>query len=167
MTGGRLLTRPRSFVNDPDMIEWFLDHGANPDVRCYLDLTPLSLAARYASVPTLQALLHRGSANRGQLAHHAIERDQDVIVVLEILATKGAPLDELQYARHPRSWNHEYFKGLGTPLHRATELGKLKVACYLLEHHADRNIRDSKGRTPLDIARAMGFTDLIHLLEFC
>jgi ankyrin repeat protein len=156
----------RKFVHDDDMAMWFLGHGAEPDARCYLDLTPLSLAVRYASVSTFQVLLNRGSADKGQLVHHAVEREVDTIEVLDILVDKGAPLDELQYERDLPSWNHEFFKGLGTPLHRATELGKIDVARYLLQNHANRNARDSNGCTPLDIAYRKGFQDLIQLLKF-
>lgn len=99
------------------------------------------------------------------MVHHTVERDQDVIEVLDMLLSIGASLNETQYSKHSRSWNHEFFKGLGAPLHRATELGKLDVVQHLLEKQADRDIKDSKGRTPLDIARNMGHKDLIRLLE--
>lgn len=112
-------------------------------------------------------MLDLGSADRGQLAHHAVEREQDVVLVLDMLVARGAPLDEPQYARHSRSWNHEFFKDLGTPLHRATELGKFDVIQYLLKNNVNRDIRDSKNRTPLDIAKGIGHECLVSLLDPC
>ena len=42
---------------------WFLDHGADPDARCPMDMTPLSIAMQYAplsikkcSLPTYRHL---------------------------------------------------------------------------------------------------------------
>jgi len=159
------LTFPRCFVEDLDFTQWLLDRGANPNVRCYLDLTPLSFAIRRAQLSTIKILLDQGSIDKGQLVHHAIERSQDSIEVLQMLVSKGASVNVIQYSEHLDSWNHEHFKGLGTPLHRAVELGKSDVTQYLLQIGADRTIKDTKGRTPLDIATDMGDADLIRLLH--
>ncbi|KAL1796092.1 hypothetical protein ACET3X_006316 [Alternaria dauci] len=153
------------FVDDPDFTQWFLEHNARPDAGCYLDITPMSFAVSRAQLSTISVLLELESVEKGQLVHHAVERSQDTIAVMQELVSKGAPLGEIQYAKHVDSWNHEHFKGLGTPLHRAVELGKVGVARFLLQRGADRNIKDTKGRTPLDIARHLGDEDMIHLLE--
>lgn len=130
-----------------------------------MDLTPLSFAVRRAQPSIINFLLDRGSIEKGQLVHHAVERTEDAIEVLQILVSRGASINKIQYSEHLNSWNHEHFKGLGTPLHRAVELRKVDVAQYLLQIGADRNIQDCKGRTPLDIARLLGDADLIRLLE--
>ncbi|KAF2793655.1 ankyrin [Melanomma pulvis-pyrius CBS 109.77] len=153
------------FVDDLDFTQWLLDRGANPDARCYLDLTPLSFAVRRAQPSLIIILLDRGSVEKGQLVHHAVERTEDAIEVLQILVSRGASINKIQYSEHLDSWNHEHFKGLGTPLHRAVELRKVDVTQYLLQIGADRNIQDTKGRTPLDIAMHMRDADLIRLFE--
>lgn len=130
-----------------------------------MDLTPLSFAVRRAQPSLINILLDRGSIEKGQLVHHAVERNEDAIKVLQILVSRGASINRIQYSEHMESWNHEHFKGLGTPLHRAVELRKVDVAQYLLRIRADRNIQDTKGRTALDIARYMGHVALIRLLE--
>jgi hypothetical protein len=38
------LTADRFVVDDWDITNWFLDHGANPNTACRLDLTPMSFA---------------------------------------------------------------------------------------------------------------------------
>ena len=88
----------------------FLDHGADPDGRCYVDLTPLSFAARNASISTFQVLFDRGSVYKSQLIHHTVERSTDTVAVLDMLVAKGACLDELQYAGDIPSWNHEFLR---------------------------------------------------------
>ncbi|KAJ8114970.1 hypothetical protein OPT61_g3272 [Boeremia exigua] len=152
------------FVHDHDMTMWFLDQEADPDARCYLDLTPLSFADRNASISTFRVLLDRGSVNKGQLVHHAVERRTDTVAVLDMLVAKGARLDELQYAKDSQSWDHESFKGLGTPLHVATQLGKIEVVSYLLNKQVNRDIRDSRNHTASDIAISMGYQDIANIL---
>jgi ankyrin repeat protein len=39
---------------------WLLDRGADLNTRCYLDLTPLSFAVRYAHPSTINTLLNMG-----------------------------------------------------------------------------------------------------------
>jgi ankyrin repeat protein len=125
----------------------------------------LSYVVRYARPSTVKILLDQGSIDKGQLVHHAIERSQESIEVLQMLVCKGASVNEIQYSEHLDSWNHEHFKGLGTPLHRAVELGKGDVVQYLLQIGADRGIKDTKGRTPWDIATEVGDADLIRILD--
>jgi ankyrin repeat protein len=118
-------------------VQWFLDQGADPDARCYLDLTALSFAVRRADRSAITLLFDRGSVEKGQLVHHAVKRDQDPISNLQLLVSRGASLDKIQYSGHFDSWNHEHFKGLDTPLHRAVELRKVDVVQYLLQMGAD------------------------------
>ncbi|KAE8832169.1 hypothetical protein P3342_013139 [Pyrenophora teres f. teres] len=153
------------FVDDIDFTQWFLDRGADPDAQCFLDITPLSFAVRSAEIPVINLLLDRGSIHKGQLVHHAVERSENVIEVLQILIARGASINQVQYSEHLQSWGHEHFKGLGTPLHRAVELGRGDVVEFLLKMGADRDVKDTKGRTPLDVAREVGDEELVRLLE--
>jgi hypothetical protein len=61
---------------------------------------------------------------------------------------EGAPINEVKYEKEPVVyWEREPF-GLGTPLHRAAELGKPDIVKYLLEQGADPLKLDSRGKTP-------------------
>ncbi|RMJ28606.1 Ankyrin repeat protein [Aspergillus sp. HF37] len=101
---------------------------------------------------------------KGQLIHHAVERDDGVIEVLRLLLGKSALLNASLHEQHRASWNSQCFMGLGTPLHGAVVLGKRDVVVFLLEEGADTYVRDSKGRSPVDCARPYGHPELVELL---
>jgi ankyrin repeat protein len=144
---------------------WLIDRGADLNARCYLDLTPLSFAVHHGHPSTIEILLRSGDIWRGQLLHHAVERKQDAVEVLGMLLSRGASINDIQYSQDENSWNHEHFKVLGTPLHRAVELRNVEVAQYLLHMGADQQVRDTKHCTPLDIARHLADRDMIDLLR--
>lgn len=100
----------------------------------------MSFAVQQAPVQTIRLLFDRGGdIERGQLIHHAVERGNDVIEVVQLLLQKGTSLNARMYGHHSASWNLQWDKGLGTPLHRTAELGKVDVVRFLLR----------KGWTPL------------------
>lgn len=161
-----MLTAIRFVVEDWDITCWFLDHGADPNAACRLDLTPMSFAIQKASLRTINLLFSRGGdVEKGQLIHHAIERGEDVIEVLNLLLQKGASLNARMYENHRPSWNLQFYKGLGTALHRAVVLGKTDIACYLLQKGADPYLKDSKGRTVLDCAIHYNHPEIVELLQ--
>jgi len=96
------LIAARFIVNDWGLTNWFLDHGADPNVGCYFDYTPMSCAVKNAPMKTVKLLFERGGdIKKGQLIHHAVERgSQDVIEMLDLLLQKGAQLNERKYEDH-------------------------------------------------------------------
>ena len=125
----------------------------------------MSVAVRSAEIPVISLLLDHSSIDKGQLVHNAVERSENAIEILQMLISKGASINQVQYSGHSQSWGHEHFKGLGTQLHRAVELGKGDVVRCLLGMGADRSMKDTKGRTPLDIAKDVEDGELVLLLE--
>ena len=94
------------------MTIWLLDHGADPNTRCDIDNTPLSYAARYAALPTIDLLLRRGGHVRiGQLVYNAIYRESETLEVVEMLVDRGAPFNSLTYEDHQYSRNMFPFMG--------------------------------------------------------
>jgi ankyrin repeat protein len=147
------------------MVAWLLDHGADPNQQCVIDVTPLSLAVETASISVIQLMLRRGGdARKGQLLHHAIERNSDNITVLSILIEQGADIDSTIYNDYP-SWALFYFMGLGTALHKAAELGKVDLVHYLINEGANLDIKDSNGRTALERAKISNHCEVIRALE--
>lgn len=139
-------------LDDPEMTTWLLDHGADPNRRCNIDFTPLSYAVEHASLPIVTLLLNRGGdVTTGQVLHHAVVRDSDAVEVLELLISKGAPINGIMYQDHQPSWDMYFFMG-ETPLHKAVFLRKIDVIHYLLGEGADLNVKDARGRTAIQCA---------------
>jgi len=132
------------------MVIWLLDHGADPNSRCDWDFTPASSAMYTAPIHIVDLIFQRGADPLcGELLQWAVIRNQpDSLKVVRQLVEKGAPIDEIKYAKDPKSYYQREPFGLGTPLHRAAEVGKIDVVKYLLEMGADPLKLDSKGKTP-------------------
>jgi ankyrin repeat protein len=161
-----LLYYPSYAVDNEEMTLWLLDHGADPNKQCSIDLTPLSYAVEQASLPIVKLLLDRGgNVHKGQLLHHAVERQTDIIEMLGILLERGAPLNSKMYEKHYPSWRLYYFMGLGTALHKAAELGKADVVRYLVDQGADVSIKDATNRSAMDWAAMNNHQEIVELLQ--
>lgn len=154
-------------VLSDELIRWFLDHGADPNVKGDWDITPFSAAVQGGSLSTLHLLLqHGGDTRRGQLLHFAMQRSApDQLAVIDMLIACGAPINARMFENDPESWLYNRSGGMGTPLHKAAELGNLEVVSYLIERGADCSILDSVGRTALDLAKAEAHDDVTEVLE--
>ncbi|EME45879.1 hypothetical protein DOTSEDRAFT_126046 [Dothistroma septosporum NZE10] len=140
-------------VPDYDLTLWFLEHGADPNTVCDLDLTPLSVAVQGAPIDVIRLLFSRGgSVSFGQLLHYAVRRDiQDQDEVVQLILDKKPLINNVMYQGLECYFLQRAF-GLGTPLHEAVERGKLDIARMLLDHGANPLIRDSLGKTARDRA---------------
>jgi len=56
-------------------------------------------------------------------------------------------------------------KGNLTPLHLATLYNREKIVIILLKNGADKNLPNTRGHLPIDIARKKGFINLINILQ--
>ncbi|KAJ5374658.1 hypothetical protein N7517_006664 [Penicillium concentricum] len=139
-------------LEDLEMTIWLLDRGADPNMRCDIDNTPLSYAVRYADLSTINLLLRRGGDVRiGQLVHNAIYREPDTLKVVEILLDRGASLNSLMYQDHQYSRNMFPFMG-ETPLHTAVALKRYNVIRFLIHKGASVKIEDYRGQTVMQSA---------------
>lgn len=148
------------------MALWLLDHGADLNRGCDLDLTPMSMAIHDAPLPMIDMLFKRGAdIRRGQLLHHAVLRKKagDLQLVRKLVEA-GAPIDEVKYENDPTSYQKRYVFGLGTPLHRAAECNKHDIVEYLLLKGADPLRLDTKGFTPRYWAEQRGHQEITAML---
>jgi ankyrin repeat protein len=158
----------RVAVDDINLVQWFLGHGADPNARCLLDLTPTSYAVSLGSIEVFDLLLERGAdIHKGQLLHHAVHRDfddaEDIIIKLLDL---GCPINEVKFQNDSESWEERQSFGLGTALHRAAEFRSASMVRLLLERGADTRVLDSRGMTALYWAKKRsGREAIVKLLE--
>ena len=90
------------------------------------------------------------------------ESDRERVIVY--LVEQGAAINEILHVRNKHRFNSRKGVGLGTPLHTAIRYGKVSVAKTLLGLGADRTIRDTRGRTPEDLARDNNDEQMLNLL---
>ncbi|KAI9040135.1 ankyrin repeat domain-containing protein [Aspergillus affinis] len=156
-------------IADEEMTAWLLDHGADPNRQCVIDLTPLSLAVESAPISIIQLMLSRGGdARKRQLLHHAMERhghSYNTIAVLKLLIKNGADINSTMYEDHYPSRALFPFMALGTALHKAAELGKVDVVHYLVSEGANLSIKDAHGRTALEYVQTLNQWEVVQAFE--
>lgn len=52
----------------------------------------------------------------------------------------------------------------GTPLHRASQSGRIEIVRLLVERGASIEVRDNQGRTPMDVASGEQRDEIVKLL---
>ncbi|RMJ21689.1 Ankyrin repeat protein [Aspergillus sp. HF37] len=145
-----------AFDNE-DLCRWLLDRGADPNARCILDVSPLSIAVREAPLAIIKLLLQRGgSIECGQLLHYAVARDEpDYLEVLDFLLNKGlsAHINRVMFTNDRISYEWQKAFGIGTPLHHAADDGKLDLVDALISWGADPSVKDERGKLAIDRSR--------------
>lgn len=159
------LRAPRYAFGNDDVVKWLLEHDADPNAGYEYD-TPLSRAALWSKVEILKLLLsYGGDVKRGDVLHWAVERDDNTCEILILLLDHGTQLDRLRFdSREPR-WSVFGVKELGTPMHMAVARGKTDMISLLLQRGTDKNIKDTHGRTVVQLAVELGDPEMISILE--
>ena len=163
------ISHHRSSYHDINLTKWFLDHGANPNQRCYIyrDCTPLSIAFREAEFPIIELLLsHGASLQHGQVLHYAAMRElDDRLDVLEYVLQAGLPINHIMYQNCGDEYQFNMYSGVGAPLHYAAASGLLDSAKLLIEKGASPFIKDPAGKLPLFWAECNGQTSMASFLR--
>jgi ankyrin repeat protein len=158
-------------VEPLDLIKMLLDHGADvnaklaklippravldfPDVMMGEGATPFLRAAKSADVPLMQLLLEKGADPKvvtkagvtalmvaaGMGHANTIRRGEQPIEAMKICLDKGVDI------------NAATDKTLNTALHAAAGQGTDDIVQFLADHGAKLDLKDNKGRTPMDVA---------------
>ncbi|KAI9781210.1 MAG: hypothetical protein M1816_002470 [Peltula sp. TS41687] len=146
-------------TGNADIVAFLLEEG------CQVDRgetwSALELGSMHASVPTLAVLLSNGAEVRNTsaliwAARHG--RTDNVNFLLD----NGALIDEIP--DNDRIYDNAREHGLGTALHAAAERGQREVVRLLLERGADKSIKDSRMRTPREVALENGCSEMVEML---
>ena len=123
------------------------------------EITPLHSAARCGDLEMVQVLLDCGVDINSQsesrntpLDYGSQDGHRNDARVARLLIAHGADPN----ARNMRGY---------TPLHRASEYGRIEIVRLLIEHGANVEVKDDEGRTPLDVATSQQHEDIINLLS--
>ena len=149
-----------------DNIEWVelcLQHGADPNKNLCNDqhMSVLAAVAEQASLEMAKILVKAGAKIKGSgcIVMAAQEGKLDMV---QFFLENGADINEIGIA-HPQDVRYE--EDMGTALHRAVFGGHEDVVRFLVDHGADLNLEDPKGRKASDTARATGNAEMIDFLR--
>jgi hypothetical protein len=153
--GGRMYDPP----NKRELLQFLLDHGADPNTFDDMENTPLIMAARARQFDSVQLLLkHGANANTrpefGETALHWAAHNGDVETI-RLLLPRTSDI------------NTADFSGF-TPLMLAVMRQHPQCVQVLLENHADVNLeyeRNERGETALDLTRANGNQQMAAILR--
>jgi hypothetical protein len=136
-------------------------NGADPNVQGDVKRTPLHSAAYYGHLKVVQKLIEYGADTNAQdeegytplyVASEGIQLTGGNPNVIRLLLECGVDVNAAAAADR------------STPLHEASHWGAVEVARILLEHGADIQAEDDKGKTPLRVAEEQKHNKLINLL---
>jgi ankyrin repeat protein len=139
-----------------------LEKGADPNQEAQIhgSKPALAAAAGESDQRMVELLLNHGDTlNRSGALIFAAKQGKEENV--KCLLSRGADVNEIV----PLGYSLESKKIMGSALHKALESDQVGVVDILLNAGADKNLKDAKGRTALDIARskAMDATLLARL----
>mmetsp|Transcript_26900 Transcript_26900/g.45356 ORF Transcript_26900/g.45356 Transcript_26900/m.45356 type:complete len:306 (+) Transcript_26900:50-967(+) len=155
--GGRTALSYAVKIKNDEMVEMLLDNDALPDVVDEdTGRTPLMYAVLLRATEVVKLLVkYSASINMGDYKcvtplMLAVSNDDRKTTVF--LCSKLAEVD----AQDENGW---------TPLHYAVMSNSPKCVTHLLKEGADRTIRDTHKRRPLDLARYKDYGDIIAILS--
>ncbi len=139
-------------VSHPNLISFFLSHGADAKIPTAGGGNPLIPAAHHAPLESVKLLLSRGAPlGSGSAALNAAAQGNapDRIPVMAYLLEHGADInglvDDITGPSEARRAGRK-----GTPLHTAAKWGNEEAMAWLLEHGANPEAKNQAGETPAE-----------------
>lgn len=142
------------------MVKLLLAHGADPNLHLRAErYQAVELAAFTAGTDVIDALIEHGAELRGrqplqQTACHGR------VYIVEHLLDRGVDIDGI-----PDNEDVYETDVVGTALHTAATYGQKDVVVALLGRGADKGLKNSEGKTALELAEGKGHTDIAGLLR--
>ena len=155
-----------------DHVRELLFHNANPDLGLYahvytpldsaIEFSPSTSASVEASVEIVTLLLSAGARVQGSDALHLAALHGRMHLLRRLLESKTADVNEIGFEY---CVDETIAERAGSVLHFGVDGGNLDVIGLLLEHGADREKRDVRGRTPLERAREQDKKGAMEVLQ--
>lgn len=142
--------------NHVDIVKLLLESNANPNQSAYQFYPPLVHAVSE----------HEGAIVNLLLDHHAygFVFPDDGRNLVHLAAQNGYVDIVESFLNHGADVDCQNLKNGWTPLHYAADCRRLNVVQFLLEHHANHNLRSKDGSTALKLATRKCFTEVMALL---
>ncbi|KAI4859378.1 ankyrin [Hypoxylon rubiginosum] len=146
-------------------VRFHLDHGADPNANLRgetysaLELAPIA----NVGLEIVSLLLRHGAVAKGRSAM-LFAAQKGRVDMMDMFLDAGVSVDEVpdnddvyDNARAQVDW--------GTPLHGAAGNGQSEAVMWLLRKGASRDVKNSIGLTPKEVARQKGYSDCERLLR--
>lgn len=150
-------------ADNTTLVQFLIAHGADPNKNLRGESrTPLECGAYSASIPTLALLLDTGAQKktRSPLVIAAREGRADIVTYL---LDRGVDVNEIP--DNDDIYDNDRQHGLKNALCTAALEGKAEIVKLLLERGADRDIRDTLGKSALDLAVTNDHKECIEMLS--
>ncbi|KAH7408682.1 ankyrin repeat-containing domain protein [Phaeosphaeria sp. MPI-PUGE-AT-0046c] len=147
-------------VEQPTLLRWLLDHGANPNTlsvrhpgSCSPYERPLSVAAELTNAESLTILLSYGATDHMAIYHAiGLRRQNNGTATMQALIDHGIDINYLDRRR-------------GTPLRQAVHVGDEEKLKWLLDHGADPHAKNPESTSALERAKQMGRSHFVAIIE--
>lgn len=147
------------------MAAYLLSKGADVDEGNQTFNNPLELAcAQVDRHMTALLLAHNASMDKAPKALLNAAREGDV-EIMQMLLDHGADVNGHPYGMYTLAAHHLESESWGSALHQAVERGSTEAVVFLLEKGADKEFRNRADVTALDLARKLGYEEIVKILE--
>jgi ankyrin repeat protein len=151
LTGGATPLLRAAITHDHESMRALLEHGAEVDLPNVMGVTPL-MAAGGIGVRNINF-----GANRSPNFEEDKEIEDKVIASFELLLAAGADINARVAETYSRTARIARPSGLTdregqTALYSAAGRGWTRVVAFLIEHGANVDVVDARGKSPLDVA---------------
>jgi ankyrin repeat protein len=142
-----------------EMAQFLISRGVDPKARDKFNDTALHAACRNSKKDVVELLLNagihvetKGRWDMPPLHSAACTLTGDPRPIVHLLLSRGANVNSRGFEGH-------------TALHETAFFNCLEMADLLLTHGADPNLKDSKGRTPVDSAILAGKRERVRIIN--
>jgi 5-methylcytosine-specific restriction endonuclease McrBC regulatory subunit McrC/ankyrin repeat protein len=146
-----------STEGNKEIAKLLLEHGADPNLKTKTGGTSLNLASMKGNKEIVKLLLEHG-------ANPNLKDETGENTLSFLFDTKNVEIVKLllEYGADPNLQNINNGK---TVLMRSSHEQNIKVVKLLLEYGANPNLQDKDGRTALDVAKILGETEIVKILQ--